>query len=82
MPKEVPELQILPTVPQHPAPAPFLPSPAHPEEMTADIAFRMGDMVEFRARARCTPAGLVTGGLATAAILLATGYLVRAARSR
>lgn len=60
----------------------FAPTPEHPEEMIADIGFRIGEAAEFRARARCTPAGVITTGLAAAAVLLATAWLVRAVNAR
>ncbi|PZU49288.1 MAG: hypothetical protein DI568_05355 [Sphingomonas sp.] len=50
---------------------------AHPEELTADYEFRLGDLVEFRARARCTPAGLIALGIAGALVVLAVGRLRR-----
>ncbi|TPE62240.1 hypothetical protein FJQ54_06840 [Sandaracinobacter neustonicus] len=46
---------------------------SHPEELTADYEFRLGDLIHLRARARCTPAGLVTAGIAVALIILAVG---------
>ena len=60
----------------------FAPTPEHPEEMRADVGFRFGDLGEFRARARCTPAGVITTGIAAACILLATARLVRAINGR
>lgn len=53
---------------------------AHPEELKATVDLRIGDRVLLKATARTTPAGLVTTGVMVSAILLATGFLVRAAR--
>ena len=50
---------------------------AHPEELTADYEFRLGDLVAFRARARCTPAGLIAAGIAGALVVLAVSRLRR-----
>lgn len=54
---------------------------AHPEELTAEYRFRFGDLVEFSARARCTPAGLIAAGvgagIAGALLVLAVGRLRR-----
>lgn len=60
----------------------FAPTPEHPEEMIADVGFRFGELAEFRARARCTPAGIITTGLAAAGVLLAAARLVQAINRR
>jgi len=52
-------------------------TPIHPEEMKASFDFRIGDKIALQATARTTPAGIVSVGIATAAILLATTFLVR-----
>ncbi len=52
----------------------------HPEEMRAGFDLRIGKNINLRGSARVTPAGIVTGGIVTVAILLATTALVRAAR--
>lgn len=57
------------------------PYPYHPEEMKAVWDVRVGRFVAVRGSARWTPAGVVTAGIATAAILLATSALVRACRA-
>jgi hypothetical protein len=52
----------------------------HPEEMRASFDLRIGKSINLRGNARLTPAGIVTGGIVTVAVLLATTALVRAAR--
>ena len=52
----------------------------HPEEMRGDFDLRIGKHINLQGRGRITPAGIVTGGLMTVAILLAATALVRAAR--
>ena len=58
------------------------PEPAitHPEEMRANFNLRIGEKVFLRGDARLTPAGIVTAGLMTVAVLIAATALVRAAR--
>jgi len=51
----------------------------HPEEMRAGFDLRIGQTFASGARAS-TPAGIVTAGLMTVAVLVATTALVRAAR--
>ena len=57
-------------------------SPSHPEEMKADYDLRIGKHVTLQGSARITPAGVVSTGIAVAAILLATGYLISQTRRR
>ena len=52
----------------------------HPEEMRASFNLRIGEKVFLRGDARLTPAGIVTAGLMTVAMLVAATALVRAAR--
>jgi hypothetical protein len=52
----------------------------HSEEMRAGFDLCIGKNINLRGSARLTPAGIVTGGIMTVAILLATTALVRAAR--
>lgn len=52
----------------------------HPEEMRGDFDIRIGKHINLRGQGRLTPAGIVTTGLMTVAILLAASALVRAAR--
>ncbi|WP_035714235.1 hypothetical protein [Azorhizobium doebereinerae] len=56
-----------------------VPAPSHPEELTADWELKLGKL-NIHARARCTPAGIVTAGIAATAILLAVRALIRARR--
>ena len=53
---------------------------AHPEEIRASVAFRVGNRISLTATLRMTPAGLVTTGIMVAAIVLSVAGLVRAAR--
>jgi hypothetical protein len=52
----------------------------HPEEMLGGFHVRIGKNINLKGSGRITPAGIVTTGLMTVAILLATTALVRAAR--
>jgi hypothetical protein len=52
----------------------------HPEETRAGFDLRIGKNINLKGSARVTPAGIVTSGIVTVAILLATTALVRAAR--
>jgi hypothetical protein len=52
----------------------------HPEEIRAGFDLRIGNNINMKGSARITPAGIVTVGLMTVAVLLATTALVRAAR--
>jgi hypothetical protein len=52
---------------------------AHPEEIRASVAFRVGK-ISLTATLRMTPAGLVTTGIMVATIVLSVAGLVRAAR--
>lgn len=54
----------------------------HPEEMRADFDLCVGKHVSLKGSARITPAGIVTVGLMTVAVLVATTALVRAARRK
>ena len=44
----------------------------HPEEMRGSFDLHMGKHISLSGEGRLTPAGIVTGGLMTVAILLAT----------
>ncbi|MGU3492594.1 hypothetical protein ACLBXM_01005 [Xanthobacteraceae bacterium A53D] len=52
----------------------------HPEEVKASWAMRIGPVFSIEASARCTPAGIIAGGIAASAILLAVGWMLRARR--
>jgi hypothetical protein len=56
------------------------PVPSHPEEMRATFDLRFGTSVALQGSARMTPAGMVTIGVAVAAILLGVAAVVRASR--
>lgn len=58
------------------------PMPSHPEEMKATYDLRIGKSVSLQGTARITPAGVITMGLAAAAIILAVAALVSASRPR
>ena len=53
----------------------------HTEEMRAEFDLRIGKNISLKGTGRLTPAGIVTGGIVTVGILLATAAPVRAARS-
>lgn len=55
--------------------------PPHPEEMKASFAMRVGQRTVIEGSARISPAGVISAGLSVAAIALAFGFLVRAARA-
>lgn len=52
----------------------------HPEEIRGGFEVRLGDKINLRGQGRITPVGIVSAGLITVAILVATTALVRAAR--
>ena len=52
----------------------------HPEEMLGGFDLHIGKNINLKGSGRITPAGIVTTGLMTVAILLAITALVRAAR--
>jgi len=52
----------------------------HPEEMLGGFDLHIGKNINLKGSGRITPAGIVTVGLMTVAILVATTALVRAAR--
>jgi hypothetical protein len=56
---------------------------SHPEEIRAEYELRLGNLVTVKASARITPAsaritpaGVISAGIAAAAIILAVGFLV------
>jgi hypothetical protein len=61
---------------------PHTPEGAHPEEMRASYALRLGNKITLSGTARITPAGVITTGLAVSFILLSCAALLRATRSR
>jgi hypothetical protein len=48
--------------------------------MRGEFNLRIGKSINLRGHGRLTPAGIVTAGLMTVGVLLATTALVRAAR--
>lgn len=54
----------------------------HPEEIKAEYELRLGNLVTVKASARITPAGVISAGIATAAIILAVELLVSSSRGR
>mgnify|MGYP006920271716 CR=1 FL=1 len=53
---------------------------SHPEEIRGGFEVRLGDKISLKGQGRITPAGIVSAGIVTVAILIATTALVRAAR--
>lgn len=50
---------------------------AHPEELRASVTLRLGDWATVSASARATPAGIVAGGVALAAIMVPLIWIAR-----
>lgn len=61
-------------------PSPEIPS--HPEEIKSVFDLRVGKHITLQGSARITPAGVISTGLAVAAMTLALGYLVSSIRRR
>lgn len=59
-----------------------LPSPSHPEEIASTFDLRVGRHIVLRGSARITPAGVISTGLAVAAMAFAFGYLISSTRRR
>lgn len=57
-------------------------APSHPEEIRADYELRIGKLVTVQASARITPAGVISAGIAAAAIVFAVGVLVSSTKGR
>lgn len=55
---------------------------SHPEEIRSEFNLTIGRHVSVNGTARITPAGVLCAGIAVAAMTLALGYAVRAARTR
>jgi hypothetical protein len=49
--------------------------PSHPEEIKSDFELRIGKHISLQGSARITPAGVISTGIAVAAMALALGYL-------
>lgn len=56
--------------------------PSHPEEIRSAFELRLGRHITLQASARITPAGVISAGIAVAAMVLALGYLASAMRPR
>jgi hypothetical protein len=54
--------------------------PSHPEEMKSVFDLRVGKYIALQGSARITPAGVISAGIAVAAITLALGYLISSTR--
>ena len=55
---------------------------AHPEEIKSVFDLRVGKHVTLQGSARITPAGVISAGIAIAAMTLALGYLASSIRRR
>lgn len=54
----------------------LLPAPAsHPEEIKSVFDLRVGKHITLQGSARITPAGVISSGIAVAAMTLALGYV-------
>jgi hypothetical protein len=56
--------------------------PSHPEEIRADYELRVGNLITVQASARITPAGVISAGIAAAAIIVAVGFLISSTGGR
>ncbi|KAA0699358.1 hypothetical protein DTW90_08090 [Neorhizobium sp. P12A] len=56
--------------------------PSHPEEMKSVFDLRVGKYITLQGSARITPAGVISTGIAVAAVALAFGYLSASTRRR
>jgi hypothetical protein len=56
--------------------------PSHPEEIKSVFDLHVGKHITLQGSARITPAGVISVGIAVAAMTLALGYLVSSARRR
>lgn len=54
--------------------------PSHPEEIKSVFELTVGRHITLRASARITPAGVISTGIAIAAVALAFGYLASSSR--
>jgi hypothetical protein len=57
-------------------------SPSHPEEIRSTFDLRVGKHITLQGTFRITPAGVISSGLAVAAMTLALGYLAASTRRR
>lgn len=56
--------------------------PSHPEEIKSTFDLRVGKHVTLQGSARITPAGVISAGIAVAAMTFALGYLISSMRRR
>jgi len=54
--------------------------PTHPEEISSSFDLQVGKHITLQGRARITPAGVISGGIAVAVMTLALGYLAASLR--
>ncbi len=52
------------------------------QQIVSEFRFRIGDLVDVQARARITPMGVISAGLATAMIIAAAGFAFGSKRNR
>lgn len=62
--------------------APSTAVPAHSEEISSTFVLNVGKHIVLQGSARITPAGVISTGIAVAAMALAFGYLLSSARRR
>ncbi|AZO04522.1 hypothetical protein [Mesorhizobium sp. M2A.F.Ca.ET.043.02.1.1] len=55
---------------------------SHPEEIKSVFDLRLGKHVTLQGSARITPAGVISAGIAVAAMMLALRYLASSGRRR
>lgn len=53
-----------------------------PDEIRAEVDLRLGPYIDYSARARITPFGVICAGLAATAIILAAGAVATSVRRR
>lgn len=54
--------------------------PSHPEEIKSTFDLRVGKHITLQGTARITPAGVISTGIAVAAMTFAVGYLISSLR--
>ena len=55
---------------------------SHPEEIKSVFDLRLGKHITLQGSARITPAGVISAGIAVAAMMLVLGYLASSGRRR
>ena len=68
----------MPVVQDEPSPT----AGSHPEEIKSVFDLRVGNHITLQGSARITPAGVISAGIAVAAMTLALGYLASSIRRR